>query len=95
MAAVYILQSLSKNRFYIGSCLNLKVRLLQHKNNFYSNSYTRRADDWKLFFSLDNLEYESARKIERHIKNMKSAVYIKNLKIYPEMSEKLILKYSK
>ena len=94
MAAVYILQSLSKNRFYIGSCLDLEVRLLQHKNNFYANSYTRRADDWKLFFSLEDLEYEAARKIESHIKRMKSAVYIRNLKIYPEISKKLILLYS-
>ncbi len=94
MAAVYILQSQSINRFYIGSCLDIEVRLIQHKNNFYANSYTRRANDWKLFFSLEDLEYETARKIESHIKKMKSAVYIRNLKTYPEISKKLILLYS-
>jgi putative endonuclease len=33
-------------------------------------------------------------KIERHIKKMKSKKYIQNLKKYPEMVEKLLIKNS-
>ena len=94
MAAVYILHSISVNRFYIGSCKDLGIRLVQHQNNVFENSYTRRASDWELFYSLEGLEYEVARKVERHIKRMKSSVYIKNLKKYPEISKKLIVIYS-
>ncbi len=32
--------------------------------------------------------------IEKHIKAMKSKIYIHNLKKYPEMIDKLLLKYA-
>ena len=44
-------------------------------------------------YSIEQLQYEIARKTEAHIKRMKSRKYIENLKLYPEMMEKLILKY--
>ena len=94
MATVYILFSDSINQFYIGSCKDLKIRLKQHKQNYFSFGFTKRAKDWKIYFQINNLEYQQARKIERHIKNMKSKTYIENLKKYSEISEKLILKYS-
>ena len=51
--------------------------------------YTSKADDWELFYSIDKLEYNQARKIEKHIKKMKSKKYIENLKAYNEMSIRL------
>jgi putative endonuclease len=47
-----------------------------------------------LFFEIPNLDKVAARKIETHIKAMKSKKYINNLKKYPEISLKLIAKYS-
>ena len=94
MASVYILFSKKLDRFYTGSCEDLSYRIDQHLNKDFINSFTAKADDWELFFSVDNLQYAQARKIEQHIKNMKSIVYVENLKKYPEIFQKLIIKYS-
>ena len=94
MATVYILYSKSLNSYYTGSCIDLNKLIQKHINNTYSDSYTKRASDWKLYFHIENLEYKQARQIEKHIKNMKSRAYIKNLKLYPEMVFKLVEKCS-
>ena len=94
MATVYILQSIEKNKFYIGSCKDLYIRLEEHKSKVYKNSFTSHNDDWKLFFSIENLSYTQARNIEKHIKKMKSKTYINNLTRYPEMAHNLKDRYS-
>jgi putative endonuclease len=93
MATVYILYSESLDKYYIGSFKDLTLRLDQHKNKYFDTSFTSRTEDWYLYLALPNLEYEQARKVESHIKRMKSKIYIKNLLKYPEIREKLILKY--
>ena len=93
MASVYILYSQTLDRFYIGSCNDLNYRIEQHFNKEFAKSFTAKADDWVLYFSKDNLGYEQARHIERHIKKMKSRAYLKNLTVYPEIFEKLMQKY--
>ena len=93
MAFVYILYSKSLDRFYTGSCLDLEVRMNQHLEKKYSDSFTRNSNDWELFLSIPNLEYSQARIIESHIKKMKSKVYIKNLKKYPELLNKLLVEH--
>lgn len=94
MASVYVLYSQKLNKFYIGSCLNLEQRLLEHKNKTFTNSFTAVADDWQLYFEMNELNSVTARKIETHIKSMKSKKYIENLRKYPEMSLKLLSKFS-
>ena len=94
MASVYILFSKKLDRFYTGSCENLDYRIEQHSNKDFINSYTAKAEDWELFFSIDHLHYTQARMIEEHIKKMKSKTYIENLRIYPEIIRKLMTKYS-
>ena len=93
MATVYILYSEKINHYYIGSCLDLNVRLEEHKTGKYDDAFTSRSDDWKVCYELPDLSYEMARKIETHIKKMKSKKYIENLMRYPEMSQKLTEKY--
>ena len=95
MASVYILFSHKLNKFYVGSCLDLKQRLFDHKNKTYSNSFTKTSDDWQLYFEISGLDGLIARKIEAYIKSMKSKKYIEDLKKYPEMALKLISKFSK
>lgn len=58
------------------------------------NSFTSKADDWELYYKVDKLEARQARAIERHIKAMKSKKYITNLKLYPEIMNKLKIKFS-
>ncbi len=94
MASVYILFSPSLNKFYTGSCVNIEQRLQEHINKTYSNSFTSITSDWELYFSIDNIDGNIARKIETHIKAMKSKKYIENLKMYSEIIEKLISKFS-
>ncbi len=94
MADVYILYSSKLNKYYIGSCLNFENRLKEHLYKEYENSsFTAKADDWVLDIRIEGLEYKQARLIEQHIKKMKSRKFIADLKVYPELIERLILKY--
>ena len=94
METVYILHSKSIDLFYMGSCLNFTTRLSQHNKGEFDTLFTHRDNDWKVLFVIEDLDYQMARNIEQHIKAMKSGTYYLNLKKYPEISEKLILKYS-
>ncbi|MFD2288131.1 GIY-YIG nuclease family protein [Pedobacter petrophilus] len=93
MATVYILFSGKLNRFYTGSCLDVLERLQSHKDKIFTDSFTSKTDDWELFFTINDLDYKQFRLIELHIKKMKSVIYIKNLKQYPELVAKLIERY--
>lgn len=94
MADVYILYSKTLHSHYIGSCKNLENRLLEHSNGTFENSFTTKAKDWVLLLGIENLGYQQARYIEKHIKRMKSKIFIENLKKYPELVEKLKTRYS-
>jgi putative endonuclease len=93
MARVYILYSRKLDKFYTGSSKELFFRIDQHFNKEMKDSFTAKADDWELFYSIIDLGYKQARSIETHIKKMKSKTYIENPKRYTEISDKLKLKY--
>jgi putative endonuclease len=67
MATVYILYSASLDRYYTGSCLDLNVRLAEHLGKINTTAFTAKANDWVLFFSISDLDYKQARRIESHI----------------------------
>lgn len=94
MATVYVLYSAEIDRFYIGSCMDFKQRIAQHKNKTFEKSFTAQANDWEVFIQFHELGYPQARAIEAHIKRMKSRKYLYNLKNYPEMIAKLKSKYA-
>jgi putative endonuclease len=94
MASVYILYSEKLDRFYTGSCLDFQFRFQEHLDKVYTEGFTSNADDWKLFLLVENLSYTQARAIERHIKKMKSKVYIQNLIKYPVVMIRLKEKYA-
>ncbi|MBL0130037.1 MAG: GIY-YIG nuclease family protein [Chitinophagaceae bacterium] len=93
MANVYILYSKKLNRYYTGSCLDLEKRFGEHQSKSRKDSFTSKGDDWELFFWIGDLEYKQARKIEAHVKKLRSRKYIEDLKKFSEMSEKLIIRY--
>lgn len=93
MASVYILYANSLDLYYVGSCHDLAVRLEQHSSKVFKDSFTASADDWQLFFFLNDLDYRQAHLIETHIKKMKSRKYTENLKRFPEISQKLMARY--
>lgn len=94
MHFVYIIHSPSKETYYIGETSDIQIRIQWHNSGQFKNSHTKIANDWILFYSIACINIEQARKIEKHIKSMKSKTYLLNLKKYPEITEKLLLKYS-
>ena len=94
MASVYVLYSKEIDHYYTGSCKSFEGRFGEHISKCYPKSFTTRADDWGLFLHIDNLTFKQARGIEMHIKKMKSRTYIQNLVKYPNIIEKLKVKYS-
>ena len=94
MYTVYILYSKALDRYYIGQTMDINNRIEEHNSEKYDDSYTKRACDWRLYFSILCQNRTEAIKIEHHIKKMHSRVFLENLKRYPEISEKIIAKYS-
>ena len=80
-------------RFYVGTTDNVQLRLEQHNNAVYSEHFSVKGIPWELFYVIECPGSKQAYKIEKHIKNMKSAKYISNLKLYSDITEKLLVKY--
>ena len=89
---VYILHSVSIDKFYIGYTSNMQQRL-EIDLNPIKNKFTAKADDWTVFFMLECQSKTQALQVESHIKKMKSKTYINNLLKYPDISTKLLQKY--
>jgi putative endonuclease len=91
---VYIIYSNQLDTYYTGFCQeDFESRLQKHCNGFYDNSYTKKTNDWQLFLLIECQSKKQALQIEKHIKKMKSKVYIKNLALFPEMIHKLKTKF--
>ena len=94
MHFVYIIKSDIKNNFYIGETYDIKQRLNYHNSIELNNNSTRKGIPWKIYHIIECKNRTVARKIETHIKAMKSRKYIENLIKYPEISQRLVNKYS-
>jgi putative endonuclease len=94
MHYVYILQSQSTKDYYIGQTEDIEIRLAQHNKGFYTKAYTSNLKDWQLVHLITCNSITQAIKIESHIKRMKSRIYLESIQKYPEISQKLIIKYS-
>jgi putative endonuclease len=90
---VYILFSKKLDKHYIGFTENLEQRLTFHSNDSQTRKYTYNADDWELIFTIECTSKSQGLSIEKHIKSMKSKIYIQNLFRYPEIKTKLLEKY--
>ena len=74
---VYIIYSLSKNRYYVGQTEDLGRRLEDHRNS--RSGYTKGIKDWELKWSLSVGSREEALKLESKIKKKKSRRYLEYL----------------
>jgi len=93
-ATVYIMRSLKTSRFYIGFTTKLvEDRVLEHNDAKFEDAFTKRDRPWVLYFQIICESEKQAKSIEAHIKKMKSRKYIENLLIYPELTEKLLVKF--
>jgi putative endonuclease len=70
MYHVYILYSATINRYYIGSCENIEVRIQQHNSG--RNASTKGGVPWQLKKVEDYLIRSEATQRESYIKKMKS-----------------------
>ncbi len=93
MNCVYILFSEKLNLFYIGYTSDFDLRLEFHQNAD-KKKFTYNANDWVLFLKIDCENKKQALVIEKHIKKMKSKIYIQNMMKYPEIIQKLLQKYT-
>ncbi len=95
MSHVYILFSKKIDKYYVGfTTESVADRLVKHNEGYYDNKWTEAGKPWDLVFTITCENPMQARNIERHIKSMKSTKYIQNLIKYPEMTQKLLLKFS-
>lgn len=96
MAFVYILHSKTADLFYVGSTtITPEIRRLRHLNQYYGKrKFTAKYNDWELYFWFTCDSIHQAKKVEQHIKRMKSKKYIRNVKRYPEIHQKLLQKFS-
>ena len=75
--SVYILHSLTKDKFYIGYTVDLSARIIRH--NQKSKGFTGSTNDWILVYQEEfNLQSEAIQR-EKQIKSWKSKIKIKEL----------------
>jgi len=92
MIGCYILFSAKLQKFYIGATQDdVSVRISKHNQGTYGKQrFTACATDWTLFHFIPTSDYAQATRVERNIKSMKSRKYIHDLKLYPELTAKLV-----
>jgi putative endonuclease len=77
---VYILFSQKLNRYYVVQTQNFEERIKYHLLNEFSGSFTTKADDWQVYFTIPCESRIQVLQIESHIKRLKSKNYIGNLR---------------
>ena len=68
-------------------------RILKYNTSFYGAHYTSKTSDWEFYHAIECVTISQAMKIEKHIKKMKSIIYLKNLKKFEAIQLKLLEKY--
>ena len=74
---IYILYSLTKDKFYIGFTSNLEERIIRH--NQKSKGFTGNTNDWKMMYSESFATKSEALAREKQIKSWKSRSKIQEL----------------
>ena len=77
MSWVYILRNQVTNRYYVGSTIDLKRRLTQHRSG--NTRTTRVLGTHDLVYTEEYNTVDEARAREKQIKSYKSKVYIEKL----------------
>jgi putative endonuclease len=95
-AYCYIIFSENLNKYYVGSTTETIIeRLEKHITEYYEGThFTHSTKDWNIYLTIPCLNRNQAKKVEAHIKRMKSKKYIQNLKEHPQIIKKLLNKYS-
>ncbi len=93
MHYVYILYSLSLDRFYTGETVNVETRLIRHNSGYYGGASTSVTKDWQVFLIITCTDKAQALKVERFIKKQKSSKFIRKLKGQPSIIEDILRRF--
>ncbi|MBI5135313.1 GIY-YIG nuclease family protein, partial [Candidatus Uhrbacteria bacterium] len=74
---VYILESIISHRYYIGSCIDIERRLVQHNNGKVPSTCNK--GPWELRFSQMFTNVTDARKMEYRLKKLKSRKIVERI----------------
>ena len=77
MPYTYVLYSEKLQKFYVGYCINIESRLVEH--NLGQSKFTSRGVPWRLVYQEFFENSIDAKRRERYIKKMKSKKYIQQL----------------
>lgn len=77
MPHVYILESITDGRYYIGSTANLELRIKHHAGGHTPS--TKRFSEIKLVFSQEYKTLREARIIEKKLKKLKRKDYLQKI----------------
>ena len=90
----YILYSPSRGNYYVGiTTETIEARIHKHNTSFHGQHLTSVANDWEYYHVIFCSCKTQMLQIEKHIKKMKSKVYLQNLKRYEELSAKLLERF--
>jgi putative endonuclease len=92
MHYLYIIYSISIDRFYIGESADVDFRLGLHQNHNFKKAFTKDASDWELALSKSCTSKEEAIYLEKFIKRMKNRKFIEKIIKRPEILDELIEK---
>ncbi|WP_165828906.1 GIY-YIG nuclease family protein [Flavobacterium sp. HTF] len=92
MHYLYILYSNSSQKFYIGETKDIEERILKHQNHFYSNSFTKIADDWEIVLTFACNNKDEAVYLEKFIKRMKSRTFNNKIIENPSILQDILSK---
>ncbi|MEJ1221706.1 GIY-YIG nuclease family protein [Sediminicola sp. 1XM1-17] len=94
MPFVYIIRSVKDGSFFIGKTFDLEQRIMYHNTEELNEGTSKSGIPWEYFFTMEVKSYFLAGKLEKHLKEVYSKEYYMDLVKYPEISQKLIEKYS-
>jgi len=77
MPYTYILFSEKLNKYYVGACIDMERRLLEHNGGH--STFTSLGIPWELRYKEQYETLPEAKKREAYIKRMKSRKYIEEL----------------
>ncbi|MFH6998257.1 GIY-YIG nuclease family protein [Flavobacterium sp. FlaQc-57] len=92
MHYLYILYSSSTKKFYIGETSNIDQRISKHQNHFYSNSFTKIANDWEVVLTFSCQDKDEAIYLESFIKRMKSKIFNNKIIADPSILKDILSK---
>jgi putative endonuclease len=74
---VYILKSISKLKYYIGSCVNIEKRFNQHNSGLVLSTKGMRPLSLEFYHQYPTIK--EARRIEYRLKKLKSRIIIEQI----------------